>query len=107
MPNIVTGKPIFGIDVQVPGMAFAVYERCVVLGGKVMSSNIDEIMKMPGVKTAFVVERPEVNDVVLPGEPFQGLEPGIAIVAETWWNTHSRRARNSRCSGTSPRRARQ
>ncbi len=58
LPNIVTGKPIFGIDVVVPGMLYAVYEKCGVFGGKVASSNIDEIKKLPGVKNAFVVDAP-------------------------------------------------
>jgi isoquinoline 1-oxidoreductase beta subunit len=43
LSNIVTGKPIFGIDVVVPGMLYAVFEKCGVFGGKVMSSNIEEI----------------------------------------------------------------
>jgi isoquinoline 1-oxidoreductase beta subunit len=89
LPSIVTGKPIFGIDVVVPGMQYAVFEKCGVFGGKVVSSNIEEIKKMPGVKNAFVVTRPDITDVTLPGDP--GLENGIAILAETWWHAQSAR----------------
>ncbi len=89
MPNIVTGKPIFGIDVQIPNMAYAVFEKCGVFGGKVKSANLDEIKKLPGVKTAFIVTRPDITDAVLPGDP--GLENGIAIVADHWWAAQSAR----------------
>jgi isoquinoline 1-oxidoreductase beta subunit len=86
--SIVTGKPIFAIDVTMPGMLCAVYEKCGVFGGKVVSSNIEEIKKMPGVRHAFVVERPDITNVVV-GDP--GLENGIAIVADTWWLAQSAR----------------
>jgi isoquinoline 1-oxidoreductase beta subunit len=89
MPNIVTGKPIFGIDVQIPNMAYAVFEKCGVFGGKVKSANLDDIKKLPGVKTAFIVTRPDITDAVLPGDP--GLENGIAIVADHWWAAQSAR----------------
>jgi isoquinoline 1-oxidoreductase beta subunit len=89
VPAIVTGKPIFNIDVTVPGMVYAVFEKCGVFGGKVVSSNVDEIKKLPGIKDAFVIDRPDVTDVVLPGEP--GLENGIAILADTWWHAQSAR----------------
>ena len=59
--NIVTGKPIFAIDVKLPGMLYAVFEKCRVFGGKVVSANLDEIKKLPGVKNAFVVERPDIT----------------------------------------------
>src|SRR3984885_5594168 len=89
LPNIVTGKPIFGIDVVVPGMLYAVFEKCGVFGGKVVSSNIDEIKKLPGIKNAFVVTRPDITTPILPGDP--GLENGIAILADTWWHAQSAR----------------
>ncbi len=87
--NIVTGKPIFGIDVTVPGMLYAVFEKCGVFGGKVASANLDEIKKLPGIKHAFYRRAARHYRVVLPGEP--GLENGIAIVAETWWHAQSAR----------------
>jgi isoquinoline 1-oxidoreductase beta subunit len=89
LPEIVTGKPVFGIDQEVPGMLYAVYEKCGVFGGKVVSSNIEDLKKLPGVKGAWVVERPPITDNVLPNDP--GLESGIAIVAESWWYAQSAR----------------
>lgn len=87
--SIVTGKPIFCIDVKVPGMLCATFEKCGVFGGKVAKANIDEIKKLPGVKNVFIIDTPEVTDPVLPREP--GLEPGVAIVADTWWAAQSAR----------------
>ena len=89
LANIVAGKPIFGIDVTLPGMLYAVYEKSGVFGGTVATSNLDEIKKMPGVRHAFVVDRPDITDTVLPPDP--GLESGVAIVADTWWQAQSAR----------------
>ena len=86
------GKPIFGIDVTVPGMLYAVYEKCGVFGGKVVSRNIDEIKKLPGVKQAFVIERPLLPTPSSPAIPASktasrsSAKPG---------GTRSPRARNS------------
>jgi isoquinoline 1-oxidoreductase subunit beta len=87
--DIVMGKPVFGIDFTMPGMLYAVYQKCPVYGGKATSANLDEIKKMPGVRDAFIVEGNIKRDSVVEGEP--GLEPGVAIVAETWWLANSAR----------------
>ena len=89
--DIVTGKPVFTIDVKLPGMQFAAFERCPVLGGKVVSANLDEIKKMPGIKNAFVVDRPEATKVS--GDAVPELVSGVVILGETWW--HAQNARKS------------
>src|SRR5918992_1037577 len=87
-PAIVTGKPLFGIDVTVPGMLYAVFEKCPVFGGKVASANVDQIRTMPGVRHAFVVEPRTAADGMMGNTTLEG---GVAIVADTWW--YARKAR--------------
>src|SRR3984957_8722794 len=82
-PRIVTGKPTFAIDFTLPNMLFAVYQKCPVFAGKVVSANVDEIKAMPGVRNAFVVEGTVKGGTVVEQDP--GLEPGVAIVADSWW----------------------
>jgi len=75
--KVVSGKPLFGIDVQLPGMLYAVYVKCPVLGGRPVSANLAAIKAMPGVKDAFIVEGTD---------NLNGLRPGVAIVANSTWN---------------------
>ena len=79
---IVTGAPLFGIDVRLPGMLYAVYEKCPAFGGKVISANLAAIKALPGVRDAFVIEG--TNNL-------NGLMPGVAIVAESTWAAFSAR----------------
>jgi isoquinoline 1-oxidoreductase beta subunit len=76
-PKIVSGKPLFGIDVQRPGMVYASYTKCPAAGGKVRSFNLNEIKAQRGVLDAFVVEGTGLLVEVM---------PGIAIVGKDTWS---------------------
>lgn len=75
--DLVTGKPLFGIDQQLPGMLYASYVRCPQFGGVPRNANLDAIKQMPGIRDAFILESR--------GNHTQ-LTPGVAIVGESTWS---------------------
>ena len=75
-PKVVSGKPLYGIDVQLPDMVYATYTKCPAAGGKVKSFNVAEIKALPGVIDAFVVEGN--------GKPTEVM-PGVAIIGKDTW----------------------
>lgn len=79
--KIVTGAPLFGSDIKLPGMLYAVYQRCPVIGGTAVSANLDEIKQQPGVRDAFII----------PQGYGAGSMSGVAIVADSWWYAESAR----------------
>ncbi len=96
---LVMGKPLFGIDCKVPGMVHAVIAKCPVYGGKVKSANLDEIRKMPGVRHVLIIRNAPSGSAgpsdttTEPGVAIAaaGIEPGVAIVADTWWQAQMAR----------------
>ncbi|MBX3278427.1 MAG: xanthine dehydrogenase family protein molybdopterin-binding subunit [Acidobacteria bacterium] len=92
--EIITGKPIFGIDVTLPGMLYAVYQKTPVFGGRAVNANLDAVKAMKGVRQAFIVDGkplPSNFPNYLNDDP--GLEAGVAIVADSWWAAQSARAK--------------
>lgn len=81
-PAIVAGKPLFGIDVAMPGLLHAVLETCPAVGGKLKSANLDEVRKLPGVR----------HVVTLKGDgQAESLLDGVAILSESWWTANKAR----------------
>ena len=81
-PDILTGQALFGCDTRLDGMLYAVYEKCPTFGGRVRTANVDTVRALPGVTHAFVVEGTD---------NLEGLLPGVAIVATTWWEANQAR----------------
>ena len=83
--DLCSGKGIFGMDAQMPGMVYASIERSPVFGGKLKSVDDQETRKVRGVQ----------QTVTLPGfKPphlFQALG-GVAVIADnTWADSANRR----------------
>ena len=62
-----TGQAMYGIDVELPDMVYAVMTRSPRYGGLAVSFNRDQVRAMPGVLDAFITER------------------GVAVVADRYW----------------------
>jgi isoquinoline 1-oxidoreductase beta subunit len=80
--KIVTGQPLYGIDVQVPGMLYATYVKAPVFGAKVAKADLAAAKGVKGVRKAFVVDG---------GTNLSGLLPGVAVVADSWWTARKGR----------------
>ncbi|MDA0977017.1 MAG: molybdopterin-dependent oxidoreductase [Proteobacteria bacterium] len=74
--QIVTGTADFGIDTRVDGMLYGVYEKCPAVYGRVVSANIDEVKREPGIVDAWIIKG---ND-----NPRELLD-GVGIVGTSTW----------------------
>ncbi len=74
--TIVTGGRLFGIDQDLPGMLYAIYEKCPSFGGGVSSANLEQVKKLPGITAAFTIDA--VGDDA-------DLRAGVAVVATSTW----------------------
>jgi isoquinoline 1-oxidoreductase beta subunit len=81
-PGIVKGEPIYGVDTRLPGMLYAFYQRGPVIGAKLKSADLAEVLKRSGVRQAFTIQGN--------GDPTE-LVDGVAIVATHWWLAYDAR----------------
>jgi isoquinoline 1-oxidoreductase beta subunit len=77
--DIVTGKTKYGIDTRQPNMRFAVIARSPYLNGTPKSFDASAARKIDGVLDVFEIKGPA------PGEPYQILASGVAVVATSTW----------------------
>jgi isoquinoline 1-oxidoreductase subunit beta len=70
-PAIVSGEPLYGLDIRVPGMMVAVMERCPCVGGKIKSFDASKALAIPGVRKVVPVQA--------------GIFGGVAVVADNTW----------------------
>ena len=66
-PSKVNGTAQFGLDVRLPGMVYAVVARPPVFGGKVVSVDAAEALRIPGVRAV------------------EQVPSGVTVVAEKFW----------------------
>ncbi len=55
-PKIVTGQPLFGIDVDREGMLIAMIEHAPAFGMRLKSMNVDAARAMPGIVDIFTID---------------------------------------------------
>jgi len=63
----IAGKPVFGVDVEVPGMLHAAIRACPVFGGRLQSHDAKAVERRPGVVRVVA------------------LDDAVAVVAQSWW----------------------
>jgi isoquinoline 1-oxidoreductase beta subunit len=67
VPDKVTGKPIYAIDVRLPNMLYAAIAQCPVFKGTLKSVDESALARRKGIRR--VVKQPDA----------------VAVVAESWW----------------------
>jgi isoquinoline 1-oxidoreductase subunit beta len=86
VPLKVTGKAIYGIDVDLPGMLYAAVKACPVFGGKLKSYDFNAIKNRRGIHSAVAIEgkgpRQDVN-YGTSGREYRYA--AVAVVADSWW----------------------
>jgi isoquinoline 1-oxidoreductase beta subunit len=78
LPDIVTGKAVFGMDAAMPGMVYASIEHPPVLGQKIKSLDDKAALKVAGVRKTLTI------DTVEPPHVFKPLG-GVAVIADDTW----------------------
>ncbi len=83
VPDIVTGNLKYGLDVQMPGLKYAVIARCPVFKGRLKSYDARAALKVKGVHKIFPVT-PIAGHWEPPYMPHD-IRDGVAVVADSFW----------------------
>lgn len=75
---IARGEPVFGLDVELPGLLRAVIARAPTYGGRLVRYDDAAALRVPGV-----IRTVRIEPVGEPERPF--VDEGVAVVAESTW----------------------
>ena len=75
VPDRVTGKAVYGIDVEVPNMVYACIQHSPMIHGKIVSIDDTEALKVKGVLQVMKCERQMPHRT----------SDAVAIIATNWW----------------------
>jgi len=81
VPLKVSGRAVFGIDAEIPGMVFASVEHNPVLGAKIIKVDNSETLKVKGVIKTVQIQR----------NIGKFNYDCVAVVADTYWAAHKGR----------------
>ena len=81
VPLKVSGRAVYGIDVEIPGMVYASVEHNPVFGAKLISYDDSATMKVKGVVQTIKIQR----------SLGKNKYDGIAVVADNYWAAHQGR----------------
>jgi isoquinoline 1-oxidoreductase beta subunit len=76
--DLTTGRGRYGIDVRLPGMLYAVVARPPVYGGKMVSFDAAETLRVPGVIRVVPIDSAPIPSGFLP-------LGGVAVIARNTW----------------------
>lgn len=83
--KIVTGEPLYGMDIDYPGAKVCLIARCPFFDGFAESFDASEALKQSGVLTVVELPRPALNKY------YTYLAAGIAVVANDFWTAKKAR----------------
>jgi isoquinoline 1-oxidoreductase subunit beta len=90
IPQVVTGKAVYGIDVKVPGMVHAALRQSPVHGGKLKSCKPEAVLGMPGVRKVVVIDPAKskvapVRSRATWGSADNLAQSAVAVIADHYW----------------------
>jgi isoquinoline 1-oxidoreductase subunit beta len=91
IPDLTTGKAVYGIDVKVPGMVHAALLQAPVMGGRLKSHKPEAVLKMPGVRAVVVIDPANSRKAPMKDQTSFGLkgtteaQHGVAVIADHFW----------------------
>ena len=90
LPQVVTGKTVYGIDVKVPDMVHAALKQAPVQGGMLRSHRPEAVLGMPGVRAVVILDPAKTKGSPVPSKASWGpidnrVQSAVAVIADHYW----------------------